>query len=186
MDQHQVTDWDLKQDNPDDFGVSQQISLDTAHGMLGIAMAWLNDVNCRVTAVPGLPASSGATMVLFEGYLVDAITAKELWLYLVAQCDQQAKQCRGKKAQASYRIGFAAGVQHQVKDILKDREKIVLGNGKSLVVCKRNLVTEKYGQMRTSTVRQQTSAGYSAGYSAGCKTGLNRQATTKSTSGYLS
>jgi hypothetical protein len=170
MDQYQVTDWDLKQNKEEDFGSARTIWEDTWHGMLGIAMAWLNDVNCRQQHGDGF---LDTPHLLFEGYLVDAVTAKELWLYLVAQAEIQSKQVRGRKE--PFKRGFASGVQAQVKEILKEREKIVTSNGTALVVCKRQLVESRYGQMKTSQVRRSTGGNFQAGYERGLKAGLNRQ-----------
>ena len=170
MDQHQVSEMDLKTSKDEDFGSARTLWEETWHGMLGIAMAWLNDVNCRQQRGDGF---LDTPHLLFEGYLVDAVTAKELWLYLVAQAEIQSKQVRGRKE--PFKRGFAAGVQRQVKDILKEREKITMGNGTSLVVCKRNLVTERYGQMKTSRAGGSRGGNFQAGYERGLKAGLNRQ-----------
>ncbi len=169
MDEHQVSDWDLKQARPEDFGEAGTMYAERWHGMLGIAMAWLNDVN--VALVEG---KRGKPVMRFQGYLVDAVTAKELWLYLVAQAEAQAKATPGKKA--PYKHGFAVGVQRQVKEMLKEREQIKTSNGTALVVAKRNLVEERYGKMNITSGRQRHSgANYEKGVADGMKAGLNRQ-----------
>lgn len=180
MDQHQVTEWDLKQNRPEDFGKAEQLYMASYQGMLGIAMARLNDVNCSRQTLQGM------AILRFEGYLVDAVTAKELWLYLVTQCEQQAKKIRGRKD--PYKRGFGAGVQKQVREILKEREQIKTSNGTSLVVSKRAAVTERFGTMQTSQGRgNEASANYSAGFAAGQRAGLNRQVggSSNSNSGFL-
>ena len=168
MDKHQVSEMDLKTTKDEDFGSSMQMDFGTWSGMLAVAMSWLNDVNCRRDTESGMP------IIKFEGYLVDAVTAKELYLYLCAQAEIQAKRVRGKKD--PFKQGFAAGVQRQVKDILKEREKLTMSDGTSLVVSKRAMVEQKFGQMQTSKARTQSnSANYQRGFEAGSKVSLNRQ-----------
>jgi len=169
MDQYQVSEWDLKTDKDEDFGEAVQVQQQTWHGMLGIAMAWLNDCNCTTEAVPG----TSIRLMKFQGYLVDAVTAKELWLYLMGQAEVQAKQVKGRKE--PFKQGFAAGVQKQVRDILAERNKLKMSDGTSLVVCKRNQVVERYGEMRTSSARRPAGANFAAGFERGSQVSLNRQ-----------
>lgn len=170
MDKYQISEMDLKSSAPEDFGTSTQLSFGSWCGMLALAMAWLNDVNARYAKM------SGADVIQFDGYLVDAVTAKELYLYLIAQADIQASKVRGRKE--PFKRGFAVGVQHQVKEILKEREKLVMSDGRSLVVSKRAMVTERFGAMQTSQSRSnRDNPNFAAGYAAGSKVGLNRQVT---------
>lgn len=178
MDQYQVAEMDLRTTNEADFGTADQLYMGSWHGMLGIAMGRLNDVNVRQVN------ENGFALLRFEGYLVDAVTAKELWLYLAAQCEQQAKKVRGRKD--DYHRGFASGVQQQVRDILKDREQIKTANGTSLVLCKRNQVTQRYGEQQTRRVSGRKSANFTRGQEAGLKAGLNRQVRSNKPNGYLS
>lgn len=172
MDKHQISEWHLRQDKEADFGKSDQIYLGSWHGMLGLAMAWLNDTNVRIVTEYGMD------ILRFEGYLVDAVTAKELWLYLVAQCEKQVKEVRGKNQKDLYRRGFAAGVQSQVKTILADREKLKTSTGQSLVICKRGVITQKYGAQQVSNSKRVSGENYYKGRDAGLKAGLSRQVNT--------
>ena len=112
MDKHQVSDMDLKSMKDEDFGQARYpLKRKQWHGVLAVAMAWLND--CNVKTVEG---KRGFSSMEFSGYLVDAVTAKELYLYLLAQADVQASKCKGRKE--PFKTGVAAGVQAQVKEIL--------------------------------------------------------------------
>ena len=170
MDKHQISEMDLRSSAPEDFGTSTQLSFGVWCGMLAVAMAWLNDVNTKYATV------QGAAVVQFDGYLVDTVTAKELYLYLLAQVELQSKKVRGRKE--PFKRGFAVGVQEQVKKILKEREQLVMSDGRSLVASKRAMVTEHFGAMRTLSVHKSRSdPNFAAGYAAGSTIGLNRQVT---------
>lgn len=171
MDKWQISEMELRTSHPDDFGSAvHPVKEETYVGVLAIAMAWLND--CNVQVVIG---KRGFTNYQFDGYLVDTVTARELFLYLLAQCEVQAKRVMGAKK--PFRSGFAFGVQTQVRAILKQREQLVMSDGRSLVVSKKAMVTERFGVMRTHRpqVNNQGSTNYQKGFDAGKAAGLNRQ-----------
>jgi len=168
MDKYQISELDLKSSEPSDFGQATYLRVADYAGMLAIAMGWLND--CTVDRVTG---KRGSLNMRFQGYLVDAITAKELYIYLLAQAEVQSKKVRGRKAH--FKEGFAVGVQQQVRRILREREQVQMGDGTSLVVYKKAIVEQRFGVTTTSAYPGHASAAYSAGKAAGNSVGLNRQ-----------
>ena len=169
MDQHQLTELDLKTSKDADFGISKTVTLDkSVSGKLALAMARLNDCIAEYDMSGPIP------LITFKGFLVDTVTAKELLLYLLAQCEVQAQKVSGRKA--PFKHGFAAGVQAQVRELLKDREQLKTSSGTALVVVKRSLVEQRYGVQKTSASRaNRTDPNYSAGYAAGQRINLSRQ-----------
>ena len=171
MDNFQVTEFDLKTTEPEDFGTAFQVGPDELWlARLGLAMARLND--CVATMKRN---EHGLVQMEFAGYLVDAVTAKELYLYCMAQGMRQAAKRRGRKA--DYLLGFATGIAQQVREILRERDQIKTSNGTALVVAKRSLVEQRFGVQKVSrhSANARDSAAYSAGVNAGKATGLHRQ-----------
>ena len=182
MDKHQVSDVDLTTLDASDMGskVSNmgQKTNNLFTSVLSVAVATYND--CQVRYVR---SDRGFLELKFEGMLVDAVCAYELFKYLRAQAYQQAERYHtGRKDRHAYRVGFSSGVAAQVKGMMKERDQIKMEvgsqSGTALVVCKQQLVAQHFNPVKYTNSTSSYSGSSNAhgqGYQAGKKAGLNRQ-----------
>jgi len=177
MDQYQITEMDLTSLEDDDFGNSNfglnKKSADRALGIVAVAVAKLND-----TVVKYDRDNDGKLEIRFDGFLVDAVCAREMLVYLRTEMYRQSERfSEGKSNRHSYRMGFAAGIVEQVDEIMKEREQLKMANGTALMVVKNQIVAEKFGvgvyKKRKTSYR--SSDDYNSGYERGKRTSLNRQ-----------
>jgi hypothetical protein len=179
MDEYQVSEMDLTTVEGDDFGNTDVAmgtkNASTFHGRLAVAVANLNDVQCRYVR----NRVTGKLDLRFEGMLVDTVCATELFRYLTREAYKQAERKeQGRADRHAYRLGFASGVASQVKEILKQRNTIKTSTGTALVAGKLALVKQhfapvKYGHSASSFSGDRSS--YQSGVRAGQNAGLNRQ-----------
>lgn len=184
MDEYQITEMDLTSVQDDEFGAAVFSTgykwRNTATGYLAIAVAELND--CVVRYVRG----GGNVNIQFRGFLADAVTATEMLSYLKREMQRQAEMRvdwgwpNTRADRSAFRLGFGEGVGDQVKEIMRERRELKTSNGTELVVVKKQLVTERFGQSATrerETTTRGSSAAYQAGQRAGRNARLNRQTT---------
>ena len=178
MDQHQVTELDLTSLDADQFESLEYTTgnkgTDKFTGLVALAVASLND--CIVMWRSG----NGYKYVQFDGLLGDAVCSVELMQYLRGEAYRQAERnvtennsFRVRADRGAYRVGFAKGVVAKVKELVAERRKVELSDGRSLVIVKGALVKQKFGVQRVKETttrvagsREAANAGYSAGYKA--------------------
>jgi len=182
MDKHQVSDVDLTTLDASDMGSKvtnlKQKTNNLFTSVLSVAVATYND--CQVRYVR---SDRGFLELKFEGMLVDAVCAYELFKYLRGQAYQQAERYHtGRKDRHAYRVGFASGVAAQVREMMKEREAIKMETGSqtgtALVVCKQQLVKQHFAPVNYVNSQSSYSGSrdaYGEGHRAGRKAGLNRQ-----------
>lgn len=171
MDKHQISELDLKTETASNLGEAKIIYFDTWAGRLALQIAKLND--CIVSLDQ---SDNGLPIVRFKGYLVDAVTCQEMFPYLCACSTNGAKPFKGKSAKLDFHQGFAAGIQEQIAEIIKERATQTLSNGQSLVIVKKNIVEQKFGVQKYGKSRsRKVSNSYYDGVKAGKNTSLNRQ-----------
>jgi hypothetical protein len=172
MDQHQITELDLKKEHADNLGVAKIVYFDQWSGRLALQLAKLND--CVADIAQG---DAGLPVVQFKGFLVDAVTCQEMFPYLVAVATRGTKGMRKQADKLGYYYGFASGIAEQVAAILAERKGQRLGDGRSLVIVKTDLVKSKFGEQRygSSSKQQVNQATYASGVQAGRNTSLHRQ-----------
>ena len=173
MDRHQIQEMDLKQETSD-LGVAKVVYFEQWTGRLALQIARLNDCIADIST-----GSAGLPIVRFKGYLVDAVTSQEMFPYLTAVAMRGAEAFRGKRQKEGFFIGFSTGVKQQVDLILAERQGQMLGDGRSLVIVKGDIVRaefggQKYGRSSGKSYDAQT---YASGVAAGKTASLNRQCT---------
>jgi len=178
IDQYQISEMDLTTVEDSDFGQASYgmgaKSTNKPLGMLAVAVAELNDCNAIWTT-----QDNGTKAVQFSGMLVDAVSATEMLKYLQQVMYKLAvKAAEGRSDRHAYRLGFAVGVQQQVREILKERAEIKTDTGQALVVVKQQLVEQHFGARKWKQRRNNYSGdagAYHRGEAAGRKVSLNRQ-----------
>lgn len=192
MDQHQVSELELTSSEPNRFESENfktgNKTTDKFSGICGLAVAKLNDC-----VVSWKRDGNGYPYLKFDGMLGDAVCAVELYKYLRGVAYRLAEEhvptwasSRVRADRNAYRLGFASGVADKVKEILVERRKLEMSDGRALVVVKNALVSDHFGRQRESSTRARTtgsSVARNAGYQAGYNAGLNRQ--VNRTGGYL-
>ena len=177
MDEYQINEMDLSVVSESDMGgntyeTGMARAMKPISGM-AVAVAKFNDCNVTYEKIGRFQN------LRFEGMLVDSVCAVELMKYLRGEMYRQAEQqTRGHANRHAFRLGFAGGIVAQVAEAMKEREQIKTSNGTALVVCKKQLVEEKFGVARYSRKRNTYSgerSTFDSGYAAGKATGLNRQ-----------
>lgn len=179
MDDHQVSELDVQKHtfNTNDFGDSvyqtknkRKVARHTS--LLAIAVAKLND--CRVYTV----VSEGTIGIQYKGFIADTATAQLLLDYLLIEAKNQAFwNANGRADILNFKYGFAMGVRDKIKEIMIERKKIQLSNGKSLVVCKDSLITKQYGVQKYGRSSRANYSGsnksFNKGYMSGQSVSLN-------------
>jgi len=178
MDEYQISELDLTTVSASDMG-SETLNTKTKQVVmpidaLSVACAKLNDCKARLTRINGFVSYT------FEGMLADAVCAGEMLKYLRNEMYRQAEaKAVGRADRHAYRLGFAAGVQEQVKEILKEREQLkTKQSGTSLMVIKQALVEQHFGAAkyrRKSSSFQGDSDAFKQGMRAGKHVNLSRQ-----------
>ena len=179
IDQHQIDEVDLTSVESNDMGVGTYMTgMKTAgkfNGVLSVYVAKYNDCQVKLMRC----GETGLLKMVFEGMLVDAVCATEMFKYLRDEGYKQAvKNTTGRANRHAYRMGFASGVGIQVKAFLAERNKLKTSTGTSLVVCKQALVKQHFTPASYSTTKTKFSGSYdsySRGLERGKDTSLNRQ-----------
>jgi hypothetical protein len=179
MDDYQISEMDLTTIDGADMGNNDfsrgQKKASTFHGVLGVAVATFNDVQCKYVR----NRVTGNLDLRFEGLLVDTVCATELFRYLSQEAYKQAERKeQGRADRHAYRVGFSSGVAAQVEEIMRERQELKTGTGTALVACKMALVHQhfkpiKYGSSSYSFSGDRSS--FQSGKRAGRNAGLNRQ-----------
>ena len=130
-----------------------------------------------------LSRSRGGVKYSFRGFKSDAIVAKLTMDYFVGACDRlcQNSKAKGVSENNFFRIGFSQKVCARCESVKKQRESITLSSGKSLIVSKRNQVTDHFGSldpMKKMKLRQPNineANAYQKGINEGSKLNLDQQ-----------
>lgn len=182
MDEYQVSELDLTQVSPNDFGVANTTTGTRTQvmevGQIAMACAKLND--CIVV---GDRNYHGSLYYTFKGLLADSVCAAEMFKWLRDDMYRYAERVvEGRSARRAYRLGFATGIHQQVERILEERNQLKeKTTGTSLVVAKRAIVeqhfgVQQYGSRRSKTnVRGTDVEAYYLGRDRGEQTNLFRQ-----------
>lgn len=178
MDKYQIQEIDIERHtfNNNDFGESvyktdNKRKMPQYMNILCIAVAKFND--CRVYL------DSGETVgILYKGFIADVSMCHLMMDYLVQEMKDQAFWNSNGRADANmYKLGFARGIHDQVKEMLIERKKITLSDGKQLIVVKSALVDKQYGVQKYSRGKRHKYSGsndaYNSGYIQGKSTSLN-------------
>ena len=172
MDKHQIEEVDLEALDTSDFseeiyksGMKSRLK---PLSIMGVAVAKFND--CQ--------AHYSGSNILFKGLKEDSTMSVDMLSYLIKTMYSSCKLIglKGKDG-TSYRLGFADGIARQVKELLKERENLKLSNGKSLMVCKNQLVTQEFGGVKYKQGKSSYTNGdaYSWGKAAGKSVNLSKQ-----------
>lgn len=181
MDKHQVTELDLSGMGTEDeqFGedrfYTKQRRPHSSIGVMAVAVAKLNDCNVSYSF------DFGQKSILFKGFAEDIVVSVDMLTYLIKQCIHLANLNEtGRKDRNAYKVGFASGVAKKMREIVAERGEIVTSGGQQLVVVKKALVEEQFGQVKYKSARHSMSgsvAAYSSGRTAGYNTSINKQIT---------
>lgn len=173
MDKYQVEELDLSSLEVSDFGEAiydsgMKSRLKTI-SIMCVALAKFND--CQ--------AVYSGSNILFRGLKEDSDCAVEMAKFLVKVMYSTCKRIglTGKDGTA-YRLGFTTGICEQVKTILVDRADTKMSDGKSLIICKNQLVAQHFGTVKYANTRQKVTGSndaYSWGKAAGRSVNLNNQ-----------
>lgn len=174
MDKYQINELDLNSLEVSDFGESvydpgMKSRLKTI-SIMSVAVAKFND--CQ--------ASYYGSNIMFKGLREDSDCAVEMVKFLVSVMYTSCKRIglKGKDGTA-YRTGFVTGVCTQIREMLIDRNETKMSDGKSLVLCKNQLVTQHFGAVRYTNTRTKVAAGsddaYNWGKAAGGSVNLSNQ-----------
>jgi len=179
MDEYQISEMDLSTVEGSDMGTTDGATghktASRFHGQLAVSVATIND--CQVKYVRN--KITGKLDIRFEGMLVDTVCSAEMFRYLTQQAYQQAERReQGRANRHAYRMGFAAGVNCQVKEIMAERNALKTTAGTALVVCKMAMVKQHFAPVKyrhSNTRFSGDRSSFHSGVVAGKKAGLNRQ-----------
>ena len=120
IDEYQINELDLASLKSTDLGTEAYTvnKLDKIVGMISIAVARLNDCHVVTNWKPGI-----GEFYEFKGMLVDVASCIEMVIWLRTELWFQKDKIKGRRAKNAYAHGFASGLQAQVREIIKDRER---------------------------------------------------------------
>lgn len=150
MDRHQITDADLEAVRDDTFAITdgELVTRKAATWVRVIAasVAELNDCESVLSRYAGFASYS------FRGLRTDAVLAKYVHDYLVETCKHMLKASgiTGRSNRNFYRLGFAQQIAERITEIVDSRKEIKHSDGRSLVVCKAQLVCEHFERLKPS------------------------------------
>lgn len=156
MDKHQINFENLEDNSDDNF--SQELfssgykTSRTWLEILVMAVANLND--CRVHSIN---TSNGYKYYRFSGMTGDPETCNFMMGYIISSVNRLYKIDKSKYNglnKSSYYQGFAFTIKERINEIKKERENNeFIGDGRSLVVVKKELVEERFGKPKYKTRR---------------------------------
>lgn len=179
MDEYQVTEMDLTQVAPKDFGTADA-SLNTRNQVFEVSVLAMSIAELNDCIIEGDRNLDNTILYRFKGLLADAVCATEMFKWLRDDMYRYAAlMAEGRQSRKAYRLGFAKGIQDQVRNIMRERGELKeRTHGTSLVLVKAQLVTEHFGEQRCGRTRSATASdshAYHAGYTKGHETNLSKQ-----------
>ncbi|WP_028471321.1 DUF2786 domain-containing protein [Neptunomonas japonica] len=184
MDKHQISKKDLLKAEGMVFGETtghkQTKNKPSWLAQIAASIAYLNDCEC-------ITQRSGFVSFNFRGFKADAVVAKHMHDYIVEACERllEKTEITGRSERNFYRLGFADEIARRILAIVKDREKIITTDGKSLVICKKELIKAHFepvkiaARPRIRTPSWQEQAAASKGHADAQKVSLDAQLSSR-------
>lgn len=177
MDENGITVEDIEQKQHDFLAKaydSNRKTMPTWMNALSYGVAQFND--CEGLLLGG--------QITFYGFDVDVLSSHLMMDYLIQAMERQLRDARDREQpdaprswSTAFRNGFVIRIQERLLEMVEERKKHQMSDGRSLVVVKQQLVRNHFG-LRTAAVERgarYNSSGLEAGKAAGDRTSLNSQ-----------
>ncbi len=142
-------------------------------GLLGVAIAKLNDCQCRYVR-----ALNGEKSLRFSGYAPDAQICRYTWMMVVNSLIAATPKGIGADGANAFRQGYIASVCASLKAALREKKKTIPSDGQSLLVIKSAAVAGYFGSVRYVRSNQRETSNLSAfvaGQKAGAQLDIGRK-----------
>lgn len=165
MDEYQLTVSDLAHSDDSEFGTAQTGSKRrfTAkwEQSLAVRVAEYNDCVVAFVLVDG---TKQLVDFEFRGMTADADMARVMFRYLVENgkrlCSHYIKSCGFKRYNArlgtEYKDAYSNEIRRRLQDLIDERSKVQMSDGKSLMIVKQDLVEQKFGKPKYGTYRKRS------------------------------
>ena len=174
MDKHQVTLADIENLNDDSFGEAEHTTgsrqQKTWISGLAIKIAKLNDC---IVGIKTRYSRQDQVVYVFKGFAEDSQVCDFMLVYLVDTCnrlynrDKARLGLKGISDKNDYLLGLVKGLGERMDEMIAERQSAKASDGRSLVVLKKAMVEEEFGEAKYRKTRRYRAAG--AGYEAGKK-----------------
>lgn len=140
---------------------------------------WYTSLTIYISELNDCQVVKGHSGLVIRGISTDVELTKVLLKWLAEVIEKEATFLGpvGRARKDSFKMGYAQGVNQQVKSILKERKTKKIGTGTSLMVVKKQLVENEFGVVRykRSYYSPKSSSEFSKGVSRGSSVELHNK-----------